>query len=246
MAYLFLHKFYTLFYGHYFDNTEHKHHAIQWCCGSYGELEFSLNGKKAEGRSFLIAPDCSHKIIRGHGELFLLFLDPDTAVGQNIINKYLKSEYSVQTDLSLMSENIFAPLTASEVMIIAKQLFKELDAIQKAPFDPRITKSLEFIDQNHDNHIKIPEIADEVCLSISRLQHLFKDNVGIPIQSYLVWKRVVKAVQLIKQSKDLTSIAYEAGFSDSAHFSRTFKKMFGVNLKELFKTAGRVEVIYVE
>lgn len=245
MSYLFLHKFYTLFYGHYFDNTEHTHHAIQWCSASCGKLELLLHQEKIEGKSVLIAPDCPHKIINGQGELFLLFLNPETTFGQNLIKKYLGSKYFVHAELPFTSENISTSLPPNEIKIIAEQLFKNLDTQQEASFDSRITMVLECIDQNQDKHIKIPELANRVCLSTSRLQHLFKINVGIPIQSYLLWKRMLYAVHSIQKSNDLTKVAYETGFSDSAHLSRTFKKMFGVNLKELFKTSGHVEVIYI-
>ena len=36
------------------------------------------------------------------------------------------------------------------------------------------------------------------------------------------------ADKLVAKGKSLTTAAHEAGFADSAHFSRTFKRMFGI------------------
>ena len=39
---------------------------------------------------------------------------------------------------------------------------------------------------------------------------------------------MTKAVEAIAAGVSLTEAAHEAGFADSAHFSRTFRRMFGV------------------
>lgn len=246
MSYLFIHKFYALFYGHFFDNSEHKHHAIQWCRSTKGNIVLSFNEEKIVGESFLIAPDTPHKAISGEGELFMLFIDPDTIVGKAIMKKYLKSESFVIKNIPRFSGLYKEYSTASELRKAVKNLLESLDTVHTDSIDPRIIKSLKVIENNPQKNITVPQIANEICLSESRLQHLFKENVGIPIQSFLLWKRIISAVQLTQKTNDLTSIAYNAGFSDSAHFSRSFKQMFGVQPKELFKALGSVEVVFIE
>jgi AraC-like DNA-binding protein len=79
------------------------------------------------------------------------------------------------------------------------------------------------------------DIAIELNLSESRFLHLFKDTMQIPWRPYLLWRRLICAVQTLQQGKTATEAAYIAGFSDSAHLSRTFKKQFGLSLREYQK-----------
>lgn len=74
----------------------------------------------------------------------------------------------------------------------------------------------------------VAELASDVGLSPDRLSHLFSAKLGIPIKSYILWARMRRAVQLIAEGEPLSSVAYDAGFSDSAHFTRTLKHFFGL------------------
>lgn len=65
-------------------------------------------------------------------------------------------------------------------------------------------------------------------LSSSRARHLFVEQTGLPFRSYLLWLRITKAVRIMSAGSSLTEAAHEAGFADSAHFSRTFRRMFGI------------------
>jgi len=79
------------------------------------------------------------------------------------------------------------------------------------------------------------DIALELNLSESRFLHLFKDTMQIPWRPYLLWRRLICAVQTLQLGKTATEAAYIAGFSDSAHLSRTFKKQFGLSLRDYQK-----------
>ena len=66
------------------------------------------------------------------------------------------------------------------------------------------------------------------CLSESRFSHLFVEEIGLPFRTFVLWRRMMLAVNSVASGASLTSAAHEAGFADSAHFSRTFLRMFGV------------------
>jgi AraC-like DNA-binding protein len=74
-------------------------------------------------------------------------------------------------------------------------------------------------------------LADAVAvsgLSASRLRHLFVEQTGLAFKTYLLWLRLTRAVECFAGGATLTQAAHQAGFADSAHFSRTFRRMFGV------------------
>jgi AraC-like DNA-binding protein len=61
----------------------------------------------------------------------------------------------------------------------------------------------------------------------SRLQHLFRDQVGVPIRRYLLWPRYLTALSLLADGASVTRAAHAAGFADSAHLTRTAVRMNG-------------------
>ena len=65
-------------------------------------------------------------------------------------------------------------------------------------------------------------------LSPSRLRHLFVEQTGLAFKTYLLWLRLVRALEIYAEGRSLTESAHAAGFSDSAHFSRIFKRTFGL------------------
>ena len=67
-----------------------------------------------------------------------------------------------------------------------------------------------------------------VGLSPGRTRHLFVQQTGLPFRTYLLWLRLNRAVELYAGGASLTEAAHAAGFSDSAHLSRTFHRMFGI------------------
>ena len=64
-------------------------------------------------------------------------------------------------------------------------------------------------------------------LSQSRLQHLFRDQAGVPIRRYLLWHRYLTALILLADGASVTRAARAAGFADSAHLTPTAVRMNG-------------------
>lgn len=116
--------------------------------------------------------------------------------------------------------------------------------------DNRIEKLLIFLEHNINLHPeKLLEgnlLANQINLSESRMQHLFKQTVGIPLRRYYLWMRLKVVVKLVLQGRSLTNAAYEAGFSDSAHFSRTFKSMYGIKPSSLLTAKGNLQTLILE
>lgn len=71
----------------------------------------------------------------------------------------------------------------------------------------------------------IPQIAEQLSMSVSHFQRLYKLRFGIPCTKDILTGRMELAKQLLSGSdKTVSEIAEECGFTDYAHFSRVFKK----------------------
>lgn len=76
------------------------------------------------------------------------------------------------------------------------------------------------------------EVATQLGLSQSRFLHLFSEQMGIAWRPYLLWRRMGCAVAALLLEHSATEAAYLAGFSDSAHLSRTFRRQFGMTIRQ--------------
>jgi AraC family transcriptional regulator of arabinose operon len=86
------------------------------------------------------------------------------------------------------------------------------------------------LDQQYRDPPSVEQLADSVGLSSSRLAHLFRNEIGMSIQSYLVERRLVMAAMLIVQSDErISQIAYSVGFRDVSNFNHSFKRRFGMS-----------------
>lgn len=88
------------------------------------------------------------------------------------------------------------------------------------------------------------ELAAAVGLSASRLQHLFREQLGITLSEYARWQRIKRAGLSLQHGYSLTEAAHAGGFADSAHFSRTFRAMFGLPPSTLMRGSSAVQVLF--
>jgi AraC-like DNA-binding protein len=112
---------------------------------------------------------------------------------------------------------------------LGRELVSALSAgVTVSETDPRIRKVIAWAAKQIDQPISLSDALAVAGLSASRLRHLFVEQTGLPFKTYLLWLRLTRAVEVVAGGASLTQAAHEAGFSDSAHFSRTFRRMFGV------------------
>lgn len=77
------------------------------------------------------------------------------------------------------------------------------------------------------SRVRLRRVAEAVHLSQSRLSHLFGECFGLPFRSYVLWERLRVAMGVLSRGVSLTVAAHEAGFADSAHLTRTVRRMMG-------------------
>jgi AraC-like DNA-binding protein len=48
------------------------------------------------------------------------------------------------------------------------------------------------------------------------------------LRPYILWRRFLRVWELLMAGETLSSAAHGAGFADSAHLTRTSRRMFGI------------------
>ncbi len=94
--------------------------------------------------------------------------------------------------------------------------------------DSRVQAAIELIRDRLGSTLELAEVAARVHLSPERFRHLFVEHTGVRFRAYILWARLECALAAYVAGSSLTEAAHAGGFSDSAHLSRTFKKMFGI------------------
>jgi|ERR1700722_833572 len=92
-----------------------------------------------------------------------------------------------------------------------------------------VRKALLLMEANLSELASVGEIAAQLKISVRHLERCFKVHIGTSPRQMLIRMRLRRARYLLGNSpRNVTAIAQEVGFSDLAHFSRSFLKEFSV------------------
>jgi AraC-like DNA-binding protein len=94
--------------------------------------------------------------------------------------------------------------------------------------DKRVEKIVEMMRADVRGELTLTEFAHSVNLSVWRLSHIFKSDVGMPPIKYLKLLRMERAKGLLESSfLSVKEIAFQVGLNDESHFVRDFKLTYG-------------------
>ncbi|WP_125152146.1 AraC family transcriptional regulator [Clostridium rectalis] len=105
-------------------------------------------------------------------------------------------------------------------------------------YDENIDKVLNYINVNICDDLSIEKIASILYINKYYLMHKFKKHTGYTIYNYIIQKRLIRAITLMKEGKNATEACMNSGFKDYSNFVRVFKKNFKMspkNYREGFK-----------
>ena len=92
-------------------------------------------------------------------------------------------------------------------------------------FTPTEINFKEVIESNLFNNLTLEELAQLTLLSLSSFKREFIKHYQTSPAKYIRKRRLEKAARLLIGTElRITDVAYDSGFSDLAHFSKTFQK----------------------
>jgi len=108
--------------------------------------------------------------------------------------------------------------------------------------DQRVARALAVIRQTLPGEVTVPALATAVGLNHTDLEKRFRQHLGTTPVNMILRLRVEYGRMLLRTSgASIAEIAHAAGFSDNAHFSRTFRRFYGQSPTD-FRT-GRLNEI---
>lgn len=96
-----------------------------------------------------------------------------------------------------------------------------------------IKEALSFIEQNFQNDITVEEIAACCGLNRSYFGKIFHEVLGKSPQEFLISYRMTKTTELLKLTPlSIAEVGSAVGYSNQLHFSRAFKKNYGISPRQ--------------
>ena len=196
-------------------------------------LRLDLAGQTESLAAVAIAPRVSHRLDARRAPLVSVHIEPRHALYPQFCALPGKGVRDMPRKAFEHFDGRLAECFARRLSLYdAQELFDELLSEAAAQLPPaarrdvRIEQTLQALDS--DPHSSLQALARSLGLSYDRMSHLFSAEVGLPLKSYQLWRKVKLAALRFSSGESLTKIAHSAGFADSAHLSRTFNRFFDI------------------
>jgi AraC-like DNA-binding protein len=215
----------------------HAHHAMHLVVALEGTLRARIEGEPFRATAgVLTAPDVRHSIDARGATILLVFLDPESDAGSALRAAF---EGRPLRPLSAAERDALSPgrLDPAAIMheggvAFSRTLAARLGAAVPPArrIHPRVRKVLRHLQSaTAGDDTSLETLATVAGLSPGRLMHAFTESIGLPLRPYLLWCKLQRAAAGIVAGLPLAQAAALAGFADSAHMARGFRRMFGMS-----------------
>ena len=180
------------------DTAFHSHYPVQLVYTGGGQASVTLDDGVMKGRFLIIPSNVRHMLAPSREPLDMVYVEP-----------------------SLLKGLDYEELPQKALLDMLQHLRPETD-------DPRMRRALAAIDRLLGGKVSQSDVARAAGMSKSSFTEMFRAFAGMPLRRFVLWRRLNVALEAVGVGANATMAAHSAGFSDSAHFSRTMKETFGV------------------
>lgn len=116
------------------------------------------------------------------------------------------------------------------LVALARQLGALLTVDSERPEHSRRAMIVGYLSNRLGDPVRLADVAERLSLSVSRTGHLIKELFGETFPQLLVRLRLARAARLLSMT-DLPAgeIAVDTGFADQSHFTRAFRRHYGMS-----------------
>jgi AraC-like DNA-binding protein len=214
----------------------HAHHAMHLVVALEGVLRARVEGQPVcAAPGVLTAPDVRHSIDARGAIVLLVFLDPESDAGSALRSAFEGRPLRLLTaeERDALGPGRLAPeaIMREGGVSFSRELAARLGAAEPPArrIHPRVRKLLRHLQTAAaSDDTSLEALAAVVGLSPGRLMHAFTESIGLPLRPYLLWCKLQRAAAGVVAELPLAQAAALAGFADSAHMARAFRRMFGM------------------
>jgi AraC-like DNA-binding protein len=219
--------------------SAHAHHAIQLCFLFQGRIRLRTNDEEPWREYGLALVPSGQRHAMDGGKVHFgatLFVEPETREGRVLTERYAQPGIA-DVDRARVDEVLPLLLAAARAQrgraAIADNARRVVHALTQhdepaITSDERIVRAVKYVNEHLSAPLTLEQVAAVAYLSPSRFRHLFAEQTGMGLRQYVLWRRFVSVWEHRMNGESLSTAAHAAGFADSAHLTRTSRRMFGM------------------
>ncbi|MBW0148792.1 AraC family transcriptional regulator [Marinobacter arenosus] len=222
--------------GHLMPNRPHRHISASWLVGLDGPFRLQVGGQWRSTSAALVAPDAVQALEPGGGRMWCAQLDPDSHFWR-ALQPLLNGRQTV--DIALSAHHL-SSLESDTCQLVRQSLSTAIERLggSPVPVDPRVRTICDYLRTELPEKVDVSWLAESVGLSSSRLSHLFRQEIGVPMRRFLLHLKMNRVLAHWEPGKSMSGLAMDAGFYDQPHFVRTVRDMFDALPSEYVSNGG--------
>ena len=89
----------------------------------------------------------------------------------------------------------------------------------------KLQQAISYINEHLTENLSLKDISTEVGMSPFYFTNLFKQSTGMTAYQYVIYRRIERAKQLLRnQELSIAEVSEQAGFESQSHFGNVFRK----------------------
>jgi AraC family transcriptional regulator len=217
----------------------HAHQAIQLCFLFEGRIRLRASNQDPwlEYDLALVPSQQAHAMDGSRTRYgATIFVEPETREGRVLTERYhghgiaeidrTPVKEVPPTLLAAVLERRGRPAIVEQARRVVQLLTQHTEPAVMS--DERILRAVKYVNDHLSAPITLAEVARVACLSPSRFRHLFAEQTGMALRQYILWRRFGSVWEHRMSGESLSTAAHAAGFADSAHLTRTSRRMIGI------------------
>lgn len=230
---------------------DHLHQELSIGCIEKGATHLNVNGSDyfiQEKEAVIIYPFVSHRcqpVDIQNWEFTMIYIDGDFCrevlthmdTGHSIgIKKLGDTEFNKIKSLSrYLKSDESSYSKETELISTLIEIFAFCDIEIKLETDEKINRIKEYLEENFLEAIQLGAMEQQFNINKFSLIRSFSKRFNTTPNAYQLQLKINYGRQLLKGSGNIADIAANAGFYDQAHFTREFKKAYGVTPLQYYK-----------
>jgi len=218
------------FKGQSGDNQEHHHWAHQLSIGLRQPVRIIAGKEMLEAKALFVRAGTPHRLLPG--SVLSCYFDPTSSEAKAIRSAMFDGTRSIVEPPVDFVERVTQAFDEAGyldrgLVLLRSALRIKPDCSDNGQLLEAVLAAVK-ISLKSECVLTRGSLANLTGLSESRFSHWFREQTGMPLRSYRKWLRLIEGIEQVLAGQTFASAAYNAGFADQAHFTRTFVQMFGV------------------
>ncbi len=216
---------------------------------SQGSITLTLsNGDQCSGQAVSVSPYMPHQVRSDHAHVMSVMVEADF-VDMPALPAFMQwgtpefAAFDWAKKLAGIIPWIHVEQLKTAISLSAFDALVFGAPLPTKQVDARIAAVIHGIRDEPSKAHSAEDCAALCHLSASRFLHLFKRECGQSFRTFRGWKRARHLLDAVDTHANLTRVAYELGYSDSAHFSNTIRHYSGLRPKDILAGSRDLRLI---